>query len=70
MLDRFGTQREVPIAARRRAWLLTVAHFGHKMADPAVQNIMAKWVAKGDLPQEDWDVIERIAKSAMNKHRQ
>ena len=69
MLNRFRPRKEVPIAARRRAWLITVAHLGHRMDHPQIQEILGKWIAKGDLPQADWDIIEALAKAGMNKYR-
>ena len=57
--------KDIPMAARRRAWILTVAHVSFGMSDPNIQEIMSKWIAKGELSDPEWEKMRKISEYVM-----
>lgn len=70
-MQSFGIEKnayeKLPLDAKRRTWLLAVAYTDNVelniLGKPEVQNILAKWVGKGeaDLSDEDWELLHQLA---------
>lgn len=56
-----------PAEAKRRSYILAVAHVSGSMRDSNVQEILAKWVARGELSEEEREVMRQLAAFAVHR---
>lgn len=52
----------LPTEPLRRAALIAVAHVG-------IQDIFARWIAKGELSEADWEIVMQLAARQMAQER-
>ena len=59
----------LPTEPLRRAALIAVAHVGNELAHDGTQDIFARWIAKGELSEADWEIVMQLAARQMAQER-